>query len=130
MDELKSFAAKLDGITDYPFVRFEKEAKEKGIVIVYGCSDDLVEFDGAYEEEAGVFDGGIITFDDNGTSDDGQEHKNKLIAYWCGMLDGEKKHDYEFTWEYETNIPHETFRMYDDGEPYCKGIVFYKGDMK
>lgn len=25
---------------------------------------------------------------------------------------------------HETNIPHEEFMMYEDGDPYCRGIVF------
>ena len=70
-------------------------AKEKGYVIVYGASDDLVEFGGAYEEEAEVgLDGGIVSFDANGTSDDGEVHKNVLEVYWCGMLYGNKKKDF------------------------------------
>ncbi|MCR5329596.1 MAG: hypothetical protein K6E62_00205 [Lachnospiraceae bacterium] len=130
-EKLKAFAAELDGTTDYPVIKLGKKAKEEGIVIVHGCSDDLVEFEGAYEEEAGgVYDGGTIYFDRDGTSDDGNIHNNKLSVYWCGMLNGEKKRDYEFTWEYETDIPHETFRMYEDGEPYCKGIVFYEREMR
>lgn len=107
-------------------------AKEKGYVIVYGASDDLVEFDGAYEEEAGVgLDGGIVSFDADGTSDDGEVHKNTLEVYWCGMLYGNKKKDfYDATWEYGTDIPHEEFVILEDGEPYCNGIVFRLEDMK
>ena len=29
------------------------------------------------------------------------------------------------TWVYRTDIPHVTFMMYEDGEPCCRGIVFY-----
>lgn len=27
-------------------------------------------------------------------------------------------------WTYATNVPHEKFMIYEDGEPYCQGIVF------
>lgn len=128
---LKDFAKTLDGIDGYPTSSNIKTAKENGIVIVYGMSDDLVEFEGAYTEEAGgVFDGGIVTFDMDGTSDDGNTHENTLKAYWCGMIDGEKVRDYTATWEYETSIPHETFKMQDGDELYCIGLVFYKKDMR
>ena len=33
-------------------------------------------------------------------------------------------------WTYRTDIPHETFMIYEDGEPYCRGIVFNIDDVK
>lgn len=33
-------------------------------------------------------------------------------------------------WIYETDIPHETFMIYEGGEPYCRGIVFSVEDVK
>ena len=36
----------------------EKEAKELGLVVVFGASDDLMEFRGALDEEFGCPDGG------------------------------------------------------------------------
>jgi hypothetical protein len=29
-----------------------------------------------------------------------------------------------YSWTYKTNIPHETFNVYEDGDKYCRGIVF------
>ena len=58
---------------------------------------------------------------------------------WCGMIDGESagpESDFKteegdlITWCYKTDIPHETFMIYDDGEPYCRGIVFSIEDLK
>ena len=43
-----------------------QEAKENGLVIVYGASDDLMEFDGAIYDEGGCFDGGRVYFDRDG----------------------------------------------------------------
>ena len=34
-----------------------------------------------------------------------------------------------YTWIYKTDIPHETFEIVEDGEPYCRGIVFNIGDI-
>jgi hypothetical protein len=42
----------------------------------------------------------------------------KVEAVWCP-----KGADY--SWGYKTEIPHETFTIMEDDEPYCKGIVFY-----
>ncbi len=32
-------------------------------------------------------------------------------------------------WTYETDIPHETFEIYEDGELFCIGIVFSTKDL-
>lgn len=124
---VKEFAELLDG-TQYGFNMFTDEqiemAKREGFVIVYGASDDLVEFEGALcDEVGGVFGGGIITFDLNGTSDDGETHKNTIKAFWYGQCNDETR-DYTAEWEYETDIPHEAFMIYELGVAYCAGIVF------
>ena len=31
---------------------------------------------------------------------------------------------------FETEIPHETFMIYEGGEPYCRGVVFNISDLK
>ena len=132
--DIKDFAEMLNG-TKYGYQQFSKEiiqiAKDNGFVIVCGASDDLVEFYGAYEDEAGgVFDGGVVTFDSEGTSDDGKMHRNLIAAYWCGMIAGHEQREYNATWEYETDIPHEKFIIKEDDENYCEGIVFRIEDMK
>jgi hypothetical protein len=35
-----------------------------------------------------------------------------------------------YSWQYETDIPHATFEIVEDGEKYCKGIVFNLADIK
>lgn len=85
---------------------FEKQrAKELGFVVLFGRSDDLAEFCGAYDDEVDCFDGGRV-FEKNG---------NYIDAIWC---------EGEYEWIYRTNIPHATFDIFEDGEKYCKGIVF------
>ena len=134
--DLKEFAAKLDGLDYCDFSRPSRpaeilfaEANRKGIVIAYGMSDDLIEFQGAYREEAGCFlnsenESGKISFDSEGTSDDGESHANELTVFGAAAdKDG-------FPRIFSTEIPHEAFRMYDDGNKYCKGVVFLKSDMK
>ena len=88
----------------------EKRAKELGFVVVYGYSDDNTEFRGAYCEEIGCYDGGRVF----------KCGEKYIDAVWCKG---------EFTWTYDTNIPHATFEIYDGGENYCRGIVFELKDM-
>ena len=120
----EEFAKRLDG-SAYPFELAPPDsiiAKQEGFVVVYGTSDDLVECEGCYEEEAGCFDGGIVSFDRNGTSDDGEDHANLLEVYWCGKCHN-KAITTDAAWEYRADFPVSTFKIYDDDELYCHGLV-------
>ncbi len=95
-------------------------AKENGIVIVYGYSDDNMEFEGALREEIGCFNGGKayvtkdeVSFNPNGGAE--------IKAVWHNKGDP--------CWTFETDIPHATFSIYDDGEVFCVGIVFSLDDL-
>lgn len=99
-----------------------QKAKDKGIVIVYGASDDLMEFRGALYDEFDCYEGDIFYFDREGQVIE-KETQNKIEAVWCGK-------DTDWTWSYKTNLPHETFEILDDEEKFCLGIVFYKEDLK
>jgi hypothetical protein len=106
-------------------------AKESGIVICYGASDDLVELDGAWNDEAGA--PGTIALSDDGIlnpecDDERCPHEAarkakspQLKVIW---------HDSGDTcWTIETSIPHETFRIMEDGEVFGVGIVFAVKDV-
>lgn len=108
-------------------------AKDNGLVVVFGASDDLMEFRGAIFDEAGCYGTGTIHFDRSGElrsecdSDDCpyfekiQANASNIKAIW----DSEG-----YSWVYETDIPHETFDVLEDGEKYCRGILFSIGDVK
>lgn len=129
---IREFAKSISG-KEYGYPQFTKEeietAKENGFVIVYGASDDLMEFEGAISEEIGCYDGGTAWVKAGRVSDAPIVVGEKTIkAIWCG---GEKDADgQEITWTYATGIPHETFMIYEGGEPYCRGIVFSTDDVK
>ncbi len=125
---INEFAAKLNGRNYLHELtkEEEKEANELGFVIVFGASDDLTEFRGAIDGEADCYDGGIIHLDKNGIFEECDSDCKyalaakglcKIIeAVWCGE-DG-------YSWTYKTDIPHAEFDIFDDGEKYCRGIVF------
>ena len=70
----KELAEKLNGRAyGDSFNDVKQEAKESGLVIVYGASDDLMEFDGALYDEGGCFDGGRVYFDRNGVDQEGDD---------------------------------------------------------
>ena len=110
---------------------FCKELKKEGIVVVYGYSDDLVEFAGAIDDEFGPYDHyfnskGLIR---NECDDDRCPYFEKILkdakyyvkCNWCETP--------EYAWTYDTNIPHATFDVMEDEDKYCRGIVFKLSDL-
>lgn len=131
----------LDG-REYPLqieIALSDEIRAAGIVIVYGHSDDLMEFAGAISDEADCYEGGEVLFDrrgllydrpDDGTDDelrawlDRKAHAKCIKAVWNGDAD-----DPAPCWTYETDIPHRVFDVIEDGNVYCTGIVFSVADL-
>lgn len=111
-----------------------RRAAEAGLVVVYGYSDDNVEFVGAIDDEVGAYEGatvyltkaGILQEPDCGQDDCpyyavAKKMAKSIKAIW---------HDEDGPcWTFETDIPHETFTVIEDGEPWCVGIVFSVEDM-
>lgn len=126
---IKEFAEVLNN-REYDNPQFTKEeikvAKDNGFVIVYGASDDLMEFEGAICDEGGCFDGGEVYFNKNGVTE--EEGENVIEALWCDS-EAVDENENMITWSYKTDIPHETFMIYQYGEPYCRGIVFSIDDV-
>jgi hypothetical protein len=108
--------------------------KENNLVVVFGASDDLMEFRGAITGEVGAYNGTTACLSSEGLliSECGESEAcpyhieikklaKTITALWCV--------DPEITWTYETEIPHETFLIMEEGEKYCRGIVFDLGDV-
>lgn len=123
-------AARLTG-REYPFQLTKEEAAQASaarIVIVYGASDDLMEFEGAINDEIGCYGGGTAYLAESGLlkndcENDECPHFSQLKqqaptikALWCA--------EPSYSWTFETEIPHKTFEIVEQGEPYCRGIVF------
>jgi hypothetical protein len=111
----------------------EQRAKEAGLVIVFGASDDLIEFRGAISYEAGAPGDVAITKDGilQSTCGEGdecpyflkiREKATTIEAVWNETPEGP-------TWSYKTTLPHDTFDLHDDEEFYCRGIVFSVADI-
>jgi len=123
---------------EYPFrlsMDEQRDVKTSGLVVVYGHSDDLMMFDGAINDDEGCWTGGTVYLTNQGLL------RNQCLDYDCPYFTKAKKkaatieaiwnRDRKYTgWVYETEIPHETFDVMEDGEFYCKGIVFSLKDVK
>jgi hypothetical protein len=110
----------------------EYEAKLNGLVIVFGASDDLMEFRGAVNDEIGAWEGATAYFTKSGLlvnecdNEDCPHFKRLMKA--ASTIDA--KWDTEgYSWVYETTIPHVSFDILEDGEKYCRGIVFALSDV-
>lgn len=110
-------------------------AQRDGLVVVFGASDDLVEFRGDINDELDAYNGTTVKLDGLGLlprresiEDDVELEKyfirkrgnlKTIEALWCAE-DG-------YSWTFKTDIPHATFEVMEDGEHYCRGIVFDLG---
>ena len=131
----KEIAALLDGMEYGEDIKEHdlEYAKENGAVIVFGASDDLMEFRGAIEEEVGGYGGNKVYLDKNGLivnkcdNEDCPYFREKLLSakVITAIWDSEG-----YSWIYKTNIPHETFEILEEGEKYCRGIVFLMENLK
>ncbi|WP_406660909.1 hypothetical protein V7O66_13880 [Methanolobus sp. ZRKC3] len=131
----KELATKLNGV-EYGKMHLDlcDAAEENGLVIVYGASDDLMEFMGAIDDEIGAFDGTTVYLDENGLLQN--KCDNESCPHFINKLSRSKLYVRAIwqnsmpCWTYDTNLPHETYDMMDEGELYCKGIVFSLTDIK
>jgi hypothetical protein len=122
----------------------EQIARESGLVVLFGASDDLAEFRGAIEDEVNgyggrdimILDGKLLPADAFDCGCEWAEAAEQaalaraaeIESVWCEGKDGEDGP--LISWTYITKIPHATFDVMEDGEVYCRGIVFDLADAK
>ena len=136
----ETLAVALDG-TEYPLRvsrEVQAEAKEAGLVIVYGASDDLLEMRGAIEDELSAWEGTTILVTPAGLWDE-QSCERQCCHYQQAQAEAVRQGatitavwdlpGKSVSWCYETTIPHATLLILEDGEPYCRGLVFALADV-
>lgn len=130
----KEFALKLNGreygseITK----REERTAKDAGLVVVFGYSDDNIEFRGAINDEVGMWNGGkvhVLRDKVFGSHECDCEHCN-----YHDKRDSSPKIDCKwghegYAWFIEADFPHATFDIMEDGEKFSRGIVYSVNDL-
>ena len=130
----KELAQELNG-SEYGFnVSLDLLKRNSDLVVVFGASDDLMEFRGAIHDEIGCFGGGTAYLDKDGLieskCDDEdcpyfKKEKEKAItveAIWCDDAE-------DIAWIYKTDIPCEVFLVLEGEEVFCRVIVFNLSDV-
>lgn len=105
-------------------------AKENWLVVVFGYSDDNAEFRWSIYDELGSYNGGVFLLDSEWLLEvcdedcihyqRAVEKAKKITANWDSEW---------YSWTYSTDIEHETFEILEDGEKFCRGIVFSMKDL-
>lgn len=129
----------------------EEIAKANNLLVVYGSSDDLVEFGGQFSDEADVYGGGAVVISRHGilksrcSEDDTcpyfvMEMERRLESgeyrrvkvYWSGKCSGKEMDHEKFE---STQKPYwcygcedfpgmfATFDIFDEDTLYCQGVV-------
>ena len=130
----EDLAAKLQGrqIGDEISKEEIQLARQAGLVVVFGASDDLMELEGAIRDEASIYNGGGVLLTERGVYTPDCENdccpheirKQKTLKEIRAIWDEDG-----FSWQYDTEIPHATFEVFEGSEMYCKGIIFSVADL-
>jgi hypothetical protein len=111
-----------------------RRAAESGLVVVYCHSDDNIEFYGAIDDEVGCYGGSTIKITKAGVLNN-PNCDNDDCPYYAAAKDGAKSieaiwsDDGNPCWTIDADIPHEKFRIYENTELFCIGIVFRLEDL-
>lgn len=117
-----------------------EDAIKAGLVVVYGASDDLMEFEGVIDDEFGCYGGGECRVDADGVVPDREmmedvEDDEEAMEAWLKRKKAAKQITAVWSakgqppWTYKTKIPHATFTIMEDGEVQCRGLVFNIADL-
>jgi hypothetical protein len=112
----EQLAEKLNGVQygDETNMDVEREARESGLVIVFGASDDLVEFRGAINDEGSGLNPVLVDrlglLPDRDQIEDDTELES-LFARWkfARRIEPLWCEEPGYSWAYRTDIPHATF---------------------
>lgn len=106
------------------------QAKAAGLLVVYGASDDLTEFDGAICDEAGAYGSETHRITHSLEIYRERDDEEELVregwsppailltvrAEWC-------PDDLDCSWRITSSAPFASFDIMEDGELYCRGCV-------
>ena len=107
-----------------------EKLRNSSMIVIYGQSDDLVHINEFGEtDEFGCCDGHVIHLTSNGVyvAGDSQQNIASVTAKWCPE---DEDGNITSSWSFETDVPHTTFNIMEDGEVYCVGLVIDANELK
>lgn len=110
-----------------------KLAKSSRLVVVFGYSDDCMEVRGASFDELTCYSGDEFRITSSGVIVDEDDmpilkkygfslSSSTITSEWC-------PEDSDCSWRFTINAPSSSFVIYEDGHPFCQGIVFSLDDI-
>lgn len=136
--DTKTAAQRLHGMeyrSDAQYKDIFAEMKAAGLVAVMGASDDLIDLQGAINDEYGA--GSPILFWDGAILENECEEERcpyfEKIAKKAVALTADHGHHPDVPgephWVIDFPIEHETFDVMEDDEVFCRGIIFALRDI-
>jgi hypothetical protein len=115
----------------------EAQAKLLGLVVIFGASDDLIEFRGAISDEGDCYKGGTFKIDAEGVlaSYDDIEDEDEMADYFKrkdSAIEIEalwSPAEQNCAWSYKATVPHATFNVMEGDDLYCIGMVIDINDL-
>lgn len=110
-----------------------KLAKSSRLIIVFGHSDDCMEVRGASFDELTCYSGGEFRITSSGVivyEDDMTVLKKYGVVLSLRTITGEWcPEGSALSWRFTIDAPSSSFVIYEDGHPFCQGIVFSLDDI-
>ena len=110
-------------------------AKEAGIVMAFGASDDLCEFIGAWDDEVGVYDAAKIPISCDGVlksdcdSDDACPYFKRIAASATKLSISFKNNTPNWLLGLSDNILHVKAILTEYGKPFTEVLIFFAEDI-
>lgn len=112
-----------------------QQAEADGVLIVFGASDDLMEFRGVITDEVDCYNGGEAFATAQGLLP--RHEDDECVCPFCGEYEAQKLAakieavwgEFNRSWTFKTDLPHATFRILEDGDEYCLGLVIDRDDL-
>lgn len=119
-------------------------ARDAGLLVLFGYSDDNLELRGAVRDEVGAYGcggngrnyivttGGVLEEWDSGDQKDKEDARlwfmrERLPRAMVHVIWGRP---FGHTWEITPDVPHATFEIHEAGDPFCRGAVVSLADFK
>jgi hypothetical protein len=109
----------------------DRAARDAGLLVAFGASDDLLEFRGAVNDECGAYEGCEAGIDPRGDIMERRDDHDELVsegwtppkALLTVTAEWSPAEPKGASWLITADAPFAPFDIIEDGELYCRGCV-------